>query len=367
MRILHTEASPGWGGQEIRILRESEGMRSRGHEVVLAVNAHGGLVEPARKAGFRVFELSFKRKDLLWTLLRLVRLIRKHKVDVVNTHSSLDAWVAGIAARICRKKVVRTRHLSTAIRTGLNSIFLYNFLADQVVTTCEAVVETIRSQARLPKERCLSIPTGINPKQALLQGLDGGKFRKEWGIGSDVFLVGTVCVLRSWKGVSDLLHAAKILKGKKSLKWLVVGGGVSEQYFRTMWKDLDLEKQVIFTGHLENPFPALDAMDAFTLLSSANEGVSQASLQAAYLEKPLVTTKVGGLPEVCLQGKTGFQVGTSSPQEVADCVLQLMSDRQRAAEMGRSAKQLVLERFTMEKTLDEMESVFAKGLDTSCA
>jgi glycosyltransferase involved in cell wall biosynthesis len=358
MRILHTEASPGWGGQEIRILREAEGMRERGHHVIMAINRGGGLVEPARKAGFEVFELSFEKKYLLFTLFHLLMIILKNKIDLVNTHSSLDAWTAGVAARLTGRKVVRTRHLSTSIRKGLNSLALYNWLADRVVTTCEVVVDTIRQQAKLPTHRCKSIPTGINPKLLEVSAEEVRKLRESLGLTPDTCLIGTACILRSWKGISDFLQAAKTLQGRENIKWLVVGGGVSENYFREQWKDLDLQKSVFFTGHLDNPYTAIAAMDVFALLSTGNEGVSQASLQAAYLKKPLITTTVGGLPEVCLHGETGYQVGVSSALEVVESVILLSENKENRELMGKNAQKLVLENFTMTKTLDDMESLY---------
>src|SRR5580704_12337319 len=112
MKILHTESSRGWGGQEIRILREAEGMRMRGHEIILAVQTGGGLIAKARDAGFCVYELPFTKSSSLKTIFALVQLCRTHQIDLVNTHSSLDAWLGGIAARIAGRKVIRTRHLS---------------------------------------------------------------------------------------------------------------------------------------------------------------------------------------------------------------------------------------------------------------
>src|SRR5947207_2706584 len=107
MRILHTEASNGWGGQEIRILREAEGMRKRGHEVLMAVVAGGQLVQRARDAGFTVFEVPFDKCHAISTLYQLIRIIKKQKIDIVNTHSSLDAWIGGLAGKVTGTKVIR--------------------------------------------------------------------------------------------------------------------------------------------------------------------------------------------------------------------------------------------------------------------
>lgn len=358
MKILHTEASPGWGGQELRILAEAEGMRARGHQVILAIQESGGLVKPAREAGFLVYEIPFKKARAFQILYQLMRLIRKHGIEIVNTHSSIDAWIGGIAGKISGCRVIRTRHLSTPIRKGLNSRLLYNWLADYVVTTCESVVDIILTQAALPQNRCSSVPTGVNPEKLFIKEGEVAAFRQKYGIKPEDCLVGTLCVLRGWKGVSDMLQAAKILEGVPHLKWIVVGSGASEQVFREEQKRLGLEERVIFTGHLASPYVALRAMDIFLLLSWAHEGVSQASLQAAFFEKALITTSVGGLGEVCLDGVTGIQVPKRDPQAVAKAVSSLLGNAPLRKEFGKRAKELVERHFTLAHTLDKMEEIY---------
>ncbi|SCA62584.1 Uncharacterized protein SCG7109_AB_00480 [Chlamydiales bacterium SCGC AG-110-M15] len=357
-RILHTEASPGWGGQEIRILREAEGLRDRGFEIYFAVNEEGALVEKLREAGFHVYPVPFARSQAIQTCFHLLRIIRRHNIELINTHSSLDAWVGGFVGRLAGVKIVRTRHLSTPIRPGLNSVALYRWFADKVATTCEATAQLIRKQAHLDEQRCMSVPTGVNTEKVQVRAEAAMEFREKFGIAPTDCVVGTTCILRTWKGVADLLQAAKLLQNEKHIKWLIVGGGVSEAYFRDLWETLELQDTVFFSGHIDNPFPAIAAMDIFSLLSTGNEGVSQASLQAAFLKKPLITTRVGGLPEVCVHHHTGYCVNTHSPREVATMVKRLAGNPIQRERMGENAKQLVLDKFTLEKTLNEMEVLY---------
>lgn len=352
MRVLHTEASTGWGGQEIRILQEAEAMRSRGHEVVFAIMTGGQLAERARLAGFVVYEMSFYYKAWGGTLFRLLRILRKHKIQIVNTHSSLDAWIGGIAARIAERKVVRTRHLSTAVRPGWNSRVLYSKLADFVVTTCAEIIEPLSKQSGKSKKFFRSIPTGVDPARIL----DAAVFREKE---SGVFTVGTACFMRSWKGIEEFLQAAVLLKDVQDLKWVIIGGG-RLTFYQDMAKQLKLEEKVHFTGHLENPFPALASLDVFALLSTANEGVSQAILQAACLKKPLIATPTGGLQEVCLDQKTGFVVPRFSPRAVADAVLRLKKDPALCRKLGNGAFKLATEQFTLKQTIDGMEQVYGE-------
>jgi glycosyltransferase involved in cell wall biosynthesis len=341
----------------MRILREAEGMRNRGHEVFLAISSGGKLTARAKEAGFVVYELPFGKLSALKTVYALVKICKECPIDLVNTHSSLDAWLGGIAARIAGRKILRTRHLSTPIRPGLNSRLLYKGLADFVVTTSSPILATIGKQAGLPSHCLQCIPTGIDPQTIKADLLKAAEFRASLGVGSSDLLVGTACFVRSWKGIQDLLKAAVLLKSRKEIKWVIVGGGHVDDY-RPKIAELRLEGIVTFTGHLEVPYSAIRAMDIFALLSTAHEGVSQASLQAAYLERPLLTTSVGGLPEVCIDGVTGLVVPPFSPESVASAVVKLADDAVLRRQYGVQGKRLVEAKFTFKNMLDEMEKVY---------
>lgn len=357
MNILHTESSTGWGGQEIRILREAVERKKRwGYETVFAVNRKGKLIGRARAEGFTVYELPFNKGRALQTIWRLLQIIRRHRIALINTHSSLDAWIGGIAARLAGRPIIRTRHLSTPIRKGWNSYLLYNKLVDFVVTTSSCMVPVISEQAKLPRACLKCVPTGIDPQALLVAQSEIDSFRRALNLKTGDILVGTACFVRSWKGIDTLLQTAEKLKERKEIKWVIVGGGYVDNY-RPKVKDLGIEQSVIFTGHLEHPYPAIAAMDIFVLLSTAHEGISQASLQAAYLKRPLITTSVGGLPEVCIEGKTGLCVAPHNVEETARAVETLADNPALRIAMGEQARLLVEERFTFERTLDEMHAI----------
>jgi glycosyltransferase involved in cell wall biosynthesis len=349
MFILHTESSNNWGGQEIRILREALGMQRRGHTVVIAVQTGGRLAEKARLAGLKVYELDFSKRRGIRAINTLLRIIRGEKIDLVNTHSSMDAWLGGLAARFAGKKVIRTRHLSTPIRGGLNARLLYKTLADAVVTTSLAAKERVEEKTT-PKV-CLSIPTGIEPFH--VNPDDVIAFRAKYNIAPDDILVGTLCIVRSWKGIDDLMQAANLLRDHPKIKWVIVGGGYIEQYEHK----IDLKGILTFTGHIDPPYAALAAMDIFNLVSTAHEGVSQATLQASSLSKPLITTDIGGLPEVCINGETGLIVPPKNPEKIAEAVLKLAADPELRKKMGDRARVHVEKNFTFEQTLNQMQQI----------
>jgi glycosyltransferase involved in cell wall biosynthesis len=357
MRIIHLEASTGWGGQEIRILSEAKGMRQRGHEIFFVVEKGACLGKKARDEGFIVHELSFKKHHWPIAFFHLIYLFCNYRIDLVNTHSSRDAWVGGMAARFARRAILRTRHLSTPIKKGWNSRWLYQKLADFVVTTCAKIVPMVCEQSGKSPSYCRSVPTGMDP--LLVQfGLDEPKrFRKKMGVAADDFLVGTVCMVRSWKGIEDFLQTAHLLREEKHIRWVIIGGGHLESYQKKATQ-MQLDSLVTFTGHLESPFGAIASLDAFVLLSTNHEGVSQASLQAAFLARPLITTPTGGLKEVCIPNVTGLQVPIFSPKEVANAVLELKKNPLLCERLGKSAKEHVEKHFMFADMLDQMEEIY---------
>ena len=246
--------------------------------------------------------------------------------------------------------------MSGAVRPGLNSRLLYGLLADRVVTTCQMAATRIQQQSGA---LCRSIPTGLDPQTIVFDSKERDRFRQLCKPGG--LLVGSACFMRSWKGIDDFLHAAHELRHREEIRWMLIGGGHVATYKKKA-DELGLEGIVHFTGHLENPYPALAALDIFVLASTAHEGVSQAILQAAYLEKPLIATATGGLQEVCIPSLTGIRVDPFSPSQIASSVLSLQKDPALRDILGKNGRQLVEERFSFEKMLDQMEAVFESVL-----
>ncbi len=117
LRIIHTEASPGWGGQEIRIMEEMRWFRQHGHHLMLVAPPHSTLVERAKEEGFEISCLLFTKNRILREVFQFSAIIRRFKPDVVATHSSVDSWVGLVASRfhgITRR--VRYRHVSTPVK-----------------------------------------------------------------------------------------------------------------------------------------------------------------------------------------------------------------------------------------------------------
>ncbi|WP_353685894.1 glycosyltransferase [Thermodesulfovibrio sp. 3462-1] len=103
IKILHTESSPGWGGQENRILNESIGLQKLGAKVYILCQPESKLAEKAKEAGIEVFTSPMRKSYDLKAIYNTARLINKLNIDVVNTHSGKDSYIGGFAGKLSKK------------------------------------------------------------------------------------------------------------------------------------------------------------------------------------------------------------------------------------------------------------------------
>lgn len=358
MKILHTEASRGWGGQEIRILEEASGLIGRGHEVSLACPPEARIYLEAPRYGVPVVALAIGRKNLKG-VFALRRHLAQTRPEVVNTHSSTDTWLAALAcATLCHAPpIVRTRHISAAVPLNAASRWLYTRATAHIVTTGERLRETLIRDNGFPAEMLTSVPTGIDTLR--FQPGDKAEARRGLGLDCDTHYLGILATQRSWKGHLYLLEAFHSLDAP-GWKLLIVGDGPMREQIEAKIAALGLNERVLLAGQQRNPEDWLRAMDIFCLPSYANEGVPQALLQAMLTGLPIVTTPVGAITEAVLDEVTGLIVPPRDVQRLSAALARLMADTALCARLGQTARQVAEARFSRVALLDSMQEIFQK-------
>jgi hypothetical protein len=214
LRILHTEASLGWGGQEIRVLTEARGVARLGHEVVLAAPADARIAAEAPRFGVELATLPIGRKGPAG-VAALRRLLQERRFDVVNTHSSTDTWLTALSCTGLSNAppIVRTRHISAPVPNNLPTRWLYTRATARIVTTGERLRRTVIEETGVAADRVVSVPTGIDLEH-FRPGGDRAAARAQLGLPASSQLVGIVATLRSWKGHRYLLEALAAMTRK---------------------------------------------------------------------------------------------------------------------------------------------------------
>jgi glycosyltransferase involved in cell wall biosynthesis len=363
LRIVHTENSCGWGGQEVRILTESRGFIERGHDVTLLAPPEAPITTAARRMGVPVVELGLRRKRLP-DLLALRRWIVQHRgeIDVLNSHSSTDSWLCALACATLDNAppVVRTRHVSTRVNDRLSTRWLYRKGNAHIVTTGEALRSQLARDNGIPLARMTSIPTGIDLTR-YIPG-DARAARARLGVAERPTL-GIVATLRAWKGHEYLFDAIRGDRaGWQDWQVLVVGGGPDREPLEASVERAGLAQSVRFVGHQEDVVPWLQALDVMALPSYGEEGVPQSIMQAMACALPVVSTPIGAIAEAVEADVTGLLVAPRSAPALAAGLARLRDDPPLRERFGRAGRLKAERDFGIDRMLDRMEAVFRSVL-----
>jgi glycosyltransferase involved in cell wall biosynthesis len=367
VRILHTESSLGWGGQELRILSESAGLRRRGHDVRVASPREATIFTEAERFSVPVIALPIGRKGPLG-LIALRRVLADERIDVVNSHSSTDSWLAALACRafwIGKRRppaLVRTRHISAPVPTDAATRWLYTRGTAEIVTTGEAIRQQLIHANGVSPARVTSIPTGIDLEQ-FAPG-DKAAARRGLRLPEAAPLIGIVATLRSWKGHRYLVEALTLSRHREA-QLVIVGDGPQADAIKAQVRALGLSERVQLAGNQQDVVPWLRALDVFVLPSYANEGVPQALLQAMAVGVPCVTTDAGAIGEIAINEATAIVVAKQNAVVLAAGIDRLLGDAALAARLVWSARDRAQSTFAIGPMLDRMEAVFRRAKDAN--
>lgn len=341
IKVLHTEWSDGWGGQEIRIIGEMLAVREQGVEVFLACREQAAIKQKALEHQIPVFILPFRGNADFKTLFALKKLVKQHQIDIINTHSGKDTWVGGLAAKLAGAKFIRTRHLSNRIRANRTNFI--NELADYIFTTGESVRADMIKYNRIQPERIQSIPTGIDAEVFDPDLYNRIACREQFDLQADEMAIGIIAVLRQFKRHDLFLEMARALVDRypdKKLVFLIAGDGPQKDKLIFMTKQLGLTSRVRFLGHVSQVPELLTALDIFVLSSDSKEGVPQSVMQALLMNKAVVATNSGSTRD--LLGKDNFKlVDTHSQESLTKAVLSYIDNPKPV-----NARQFILNGFS---------------------
>ena len=351
LAIVHTESSLGWGGQEIRILAESQGLARRGHNVMVLCAPQARILAEATTWGVPAVALPIALKRVAG-LRALMEWLRANPCDVLSTHSSTDSWLSALALAWLGRPypMVRTRHISAPVPRNPLSHWLYAQAA-HIVTAGEALKNELVERNGIPAARIDSVPTGIDT--ARFHPGDRRAARDKLGLPKDKILVGIVATLRSWKGHRHLLEALPEEAGL-----VIVGDGPQRPMLEAQVDQLKIRYKILFAGNQRDVVPWLQALDVFALPSYANEGVPQALIQAMLVGLPCVTTNIGSMAELAVHEKTALVVQPQDVGALSAALRALVGDTSLKERLGAAARKHCVERFSYERMLERMEAIY---------
>jgi len=328
------------------------------------------LAQELRDAGVVRHDLGARRLLDPRAAVRLARLLKRERVDVVHAHGQ-DASILAAAVRpFARVPLVVTRHVldepsaTWRLRVRARLACAAFRRADAVAAVSGAAAERLAEVARLPRTSIRVIANGID-----LEPFDGPApeivraARQALGAQNGQRLVLVPAVLRAGKGHEVLLDAMpRLLLHVPTTRVLIIGGGEREPELRARARHLG--EAVRFLGPRED-VPRLLAACDLVVLPSLSEALPTALMEAAAAGRPVVATRVGGIPEIVEDGCTGLLVPPDDAPALADAMAALLGDVERARAFGAAARTLAGERFGIEQqvrhTLELWSGLAARG------
>lgn len=359
MRILHSESSTGWGGQENRTLNELISMRERGHELAVVSRPGARLIERAKEAGFQTFAVDMRGAIDFPAIFKLRRVMRQFRAEIVNTHSGRDTQLAGMAARsmLNRPRLVRTRHLALPI----TSKFSYSVLPDHVVTVSK-FVENYLVEAGIARQKITTVSTGVDFSR-YDRSTVAGNLRAELGLPADALLIGTVAILRAKKGHAEILDAVPaVLQRFPNAHFVFAGDGAQTANLTARIAAEGLGERVHLLGLRRDVTNILASLDVF-VLPTHQEALGTAFIEAGAMGLPTVATRVDGVPEVIQDGSTGLLVPVHDGAAIAAALCKLLADPAYRQGMGAAAAEFVRRKFSREAMAEGMERLYLQLLE----
>jgi len=333
---------------------------------VFVLQQGGPLNKYLQELGVPIYDGGLKKGDLVkapWKLIRaewrLLRIIFRVKPVIVHSFLPLVTFMGSLAGRLTKVALVITSRRALGKHQERHILLrpfdlLTNRLSHRVTVNSKAVWEDTVHRDHIDPGKLVLIHNGVD-----FIPFDSAKpFRKEvrkkLGIRSREKVIIIVANLIPYKGHSDLLEAAQVvLKNIPQVVFLLVGDdrGIGRD-LKEMAIDLDIASKIRFLG-LRNDIPQLLAASDISVLPSHEEGFSNVVLESMAAALPVVATRVGGNPEAIVDGVTGWLVPPGNPVTMAEKIIDLLSDPQRAKSWGNQGRKRVGKTFTIERMVEE--------------
>lgn len=370
LRVFAVIAATVRGGAEETFAALLRGLDRDRFEVYVACDGTGPMYEEFCRHAVRVWPMPLSSALYLSSIWKLARLIRQHRCHVVHTLLWNADVLGGVAARLTGVPALAAvqgayflpfgvsglRKIRRLTMSRIFRLIYYGF--DRITAPSQYVMTDLISRAGIPvpRGRLELVRNGIDiahldaqvrrcpPPQA-------GRRRPRIITPANFFPI---------KGHEWLIRAVPAVQARfAGVEFVLAGDGDSRPDMERLARDLGVAPSVTFAGSVENVIAEMLESDLF-VLPSLSEGLSIALLEALALGMPVVATNTGGTPEVVADGQTGLLVAPRNPQALADAILALLDDPERARQLGANGRELVRQQFSVRAMIDRLEAAYVQ-------
>ena len=359
---LHIVAHNGadiFGGAERVLINLLHGLQQRGHQVTLCCN-HDIVADAAVRRLVPSIVLPLRGDLLIGDALRFARFLKRDRPDALLLGTFKKIWLGGLAARRAGvERTVARVGLASDTPRRLKYRYALNRFIDTVVLNANAMRDRFLAQAGgYDPSRVITIYNGITPPPG---GRDAGNLRAQLHIPANAHVIGTVARLARQKRLERLVEATARLDG---VHCIIAGDGSEREALEHEMRKHKVESRVHLIGPREDLAPVHNSLDLF-VVTSDQEGMSNAMLEALWSGVPVVSTPVSGAAEALEPMSGGQAPGRVTTGFTVDEITQetraLLRDAGERKKMSVAAESRARDRFDFERMLDQWEAVLRGG------
>jgi len=368
------------GGAQENTLATVLGLREAGYEAILATGPtwgnEGELISRALENGVPIIiinqmirELSLHR-DIV-SFLKILYWLKRIKPDVVHTHTSKAGLLGRLAGRLMKVPVlIHTPHghvFHSYFSKTKERFFLQieQFLGDLSVK----MIALTRAEKREHVDLCVGIsdqwviiPSGVDEKPFLNLHEDAGTTKTRLGVKNKSKIVGFIGRIAPVKGPRFLIEAIPaILRNNPDAFFLIIGDGEEGVKLKELASSLNILSSIRFMGHQEDIRSYLNIMDVL-VVPSLNEGMGRVIVEAGFLKKAVLASRIGGIPDLIENEKTGILVDPRSPEQIAEGVMTLLQDPGKRHRMGHALYDKAISEYTESRMIEQIEILYRDEL-----
>ena len=358
MRVLIINTFPIWGGDEKWTVNVGKGLMDKGHYVIIVCPKHSQTEQKAKELGVSTHPFQIGPDIAFWKIPLLIKLYKKHKIDVALCVQNRDVKIGAAAAKLAGVPAVMARQGLDTIKKKIDHKVAFTKHIDGIITNTRSIKELYESYGWFPENFIHVVYDGLT----LPDPIPGIDLHKEFGLKSGSKVIIGTGRLAEQKRFDLLIQVAAMAKSE-NLNWsiIIAGTGDLETRLRKMIAEYDVEDSVKLLGFRNDVLSLMKASDLF-VLSSDSEGMSNALREAMAVGKACVATDVFGVSELFQEGKSGLQVKKGDAKGIFDAIKSIFQNDLLKQQLETNAAELIRTSFTMEKMIGRIEQLFEDQL-----
>jgi glycosyltransferase involved in cell wall biosynthesis len=332
---------------------------------VLCLRDLGEFASEIEKMGIPVFLLPQRKNNIdYFAFLKVAKLLRREKIDVIHTHNTqpfIDGTIGALMSGV--KTIVHTEHGRTFPdkRRYMFAEWLMSHFAVKVVGVSENTSQNLIKYERISPKKVITIINGVTGAQFDIN-IDKEKKMKELGIKSEGPILGVGARLVKLKGISFLLQAMPaIVEIFPSINLIIAGGGDYENTLKKEVQTLGIQKNTLFVGPRLD-FPELLKLFDLFILPSLSEGLPMALLEAMAAGCPIIATNVGGIPMAIKHGENGSLIEPGNAHVLSSEIIKLLHDNELRNSYVKKGREVFMKNFSADVMIEKYQRLYLREI-----